>query len=291
MDQLLITVLSGVANGAVYGLVGLGLVIIFQSTDVMNFAMAAMATTASYVALSMVRRRAWRWRWRWSIAVVFASLFGLAVREVLIRPLGEGRLFAALVVTMGVAISTEHFVGRHWGEQPEAFPRLVDGTVSLGGSRIHTQDLLDHRRRRRRDGRRRAACSRVRRSARPCAQSPSPRRPPGCSASTPRRSPASRGPWASGSPPSAWSSTRPTSGLTPVVLAPVLFRAFAGILLGGLTSMTGAVVGGLVIGVLDNLAATYVSASFRDTFVFSVAVLVLLVRPQGMFGRQAFVRV
>ena len=53
MDQLLITVLSGVANGAVYGLVGLGLVIIFQSTDVMNFAMAAMATTASYLVLSM----------------------------------------------------------------------------------------------------------------------------------------------------------------------------------------------------------------------------------------------
>ncbi len=83
------------------------------------------------------------------LAVVFASLFGLAVREVLIRPLGEGRLFAALVVTMGVAIGTEHFVGRHWGEQPKAFPRLVDGNVSIGGLAGRHPGPVDHRRRRR----------------------------------------------------------------------------------------------------------------------------------------------
>ncbi len=47
----------------------------------------------------------------------------------------------------------------------------------------------------------------------------------------------------------------------------------------------------LIIGVLDNLAAAYISASFRDTFVFCVAVLVLLIRPQGIFGRQTFERV
>ena len=83
----------------------------------------------------------------------------------------------------------------------------------------------------------------------------------------------------------------PKTGLTPVVMAPALFRAFAGIFLGGLTSMTGAVVGGLIIGVLDNVAASYVSAGFRDTFVFSIAVVVLLVRPQGLFGRPTFERV
>ena len=71
----------------------------------------------------------------------------------------------------------------------------------------------------------------------------------------------------------------------------MLFRSFAAIFLGGLTSMYGAVIGGLPIGVLDNMAASYISASFRDTFVFSIAVLVLLVRPQGIFGRRTFARV
>jgi branched-chain amino acid transport system permease protein len=289
MDQLLITVLSGVANGAVYGLVGLGLVIIFQSTDVMNFAMAAMATTASYVALS-VYDAGIALAFALVIAVGFASVFGLVVREVLIRPLGDGRLFAALVVTMGVAISTEHFVGQQWGEQPKAFPRLVDGTVSLGGSRVQTQDLLI------------IAVAIVAMAGvaflftrtplgsamRAVAESSETAAVLGINSQK-----VARIAWALGVGLATLGVVlyAPNAGLTPVVLAPVLFRAFAGILLGGLTSMTGAVVGGLVIGVLDNLAATYVSASFRDTFVFSVAVLVLLVRPQGMFGRQAFVRV
>jgi branched-chain amino acid transport system permease protein len=289
MDQLLITVLSGVANGAVYGLVGLGLVIIFQSTDVMNFAMAAMATTASYVALSAYDAGI-ALALALVIAVGFASVFGVVVREVLIRPLGDGRLFAALVVTMGVAIGTEHFVGQHWGEQPKAFPRLVEGTVSLGGSRINTQDLVII-------GVALVAMAGVAflftrtplgSAMRAVAESAETAAVLGINAQK-----VARIAWALGVGLATLGVVlyAPKTGLTPVVLAPVLFRAFAGILLGGLTSMTGAVVGGLVIGVLDNLAATYVSASFRDTFVFSVAVLVLLVRPQGMFGRQAFVRV
>jgi branched-chain amino acid transport system permease protein len=55
--------------------------------------------------------------------------------------------------------------------------------------------------------------------------------------------------------------------------------------------MRGAVIGGLVIGVLDNWAASYVSASFRDTVVFAVAIAILLIRPQGLFGSQTFKRV
>lgn len=289
MDQFLITVLSGVANGAVYGLVGLGLVIIFQSTDVMNFAMAAMATMASYVALSLYGAGV-ALVLALGLAVVLASAFGVLTREVLIRPLGDGRLFAALVVTMGVAISTEHFVGRHWGEQPKAFPRLVEGTVAIGGSRLNYQDLLII-------GVAVVAMAAVaylfRRTPlgsamRAVAESSETAAVLGINSQK-----VARIAWALGVGLATLGVVlyAPNSGLTPVVLAPVLFRAFAGILLGGLTSMTGAVVGGLVIGVLDNLAATYVSASFRDTFVFSVAVLVLLARPQGMFGRQAFVRV
>jgi branched-chain amino acid transport system permease protein len=83
----------------------------------------------------------------------------------------------------------------------------------------------------------------------------------------------------------------PRAGLTPAVLSAPLFRAFAGIFLGGLNSMYGAVVGGLAIGVLENVAASYVSASFRDTFVFTFTILVLLVRPQGLFGTRTFQRV
>jgi branched-chain amino acid transport system permease protein len=74
------------------------------------------------------------------------------------------------------------------------------------------------------------------------------------------------------------------SSLNPNLTLSALFRGFAGVFLGGLTSMPGAVVGGLAIGVLDNLAGHYISASFRDTIVFAVIVLVLFIRPSGMLG-------
>lgn len=289
MDQLLITVIGGIANGAVYGLVGLGLVIIFRSTDVMNFAMAAMAAMAAYVALSL-NNAGLALILAIVVAAVFASFFGVVVREVLIRPLGEGRLFAALVVTMGFSIIVEHFISQTWGEQPKAFPRLIEGTITIGNSRLTVQDLLIIVV----AGVAMLGVTFLFRSTplgsamRAVAESADTAAVLGVNSQK-----VARIAWMLGLGLATIGVLlyAPKSGLTPVVLAPVLFRAFAGIFLGGLTSMVGAVVGGLIIGVLDNLAASYVSASFRDTFVFSIAILVLLIRPQGIFGKQTFERV
>ncbi len=66
----------------------------------------------------------------------------------------------------------------------------------------------------------------------------------------------------------------------------VLLKAFAGAILGGFNSLPGAVVGCLVIGVLENLFAAYVSTAFKDTFAFGIIIAVLMFRPQGLFTRQ-----
>jgi branched-chain amino acid transport system permease protein len=66
----------------------------------------------------------------------------------------------------------------------------------------------------------------------------------------------------------------------------VLLKAFAGAILGGFNSLPGAVVGCLVIGVVENLFAAYVSTAFRDTFAFGIIILVLMFRPQGLFTRR-----
>ena len=289
MDQFLITLIGGISDGAIYGLVGLGLVIIFRSTDVMNFAIATMALVATYVSLEL-HLQGLGLAVALLVGVLIASLMGVAVREVLIRPLGEGRLFAALVVTMGVSIILENLVLNVWGAEPRSFPALVGGSIRIGSWRLPDQRLLA------------IVVAAVATSAiaylftrtplgaamRAVAESSATARVLGIDAQKIARI--------------AWSLGlvlvsvgvmlyAPQTGLSPTAMEVVLFRAFAGIFLGGLTSMTGAVVGGLVIGVLDNMGALYVSASFRDTFVFTIAVLVLLVRPQGLFARPVFQRV
>ena len=74
------------------------------------------------------------------------------------------------------------------------------------------------------------------------------------------------------------------SALSPSLTLSALFRAFAGVFLSGPTSMSGAVIGGFVIGIVDNVAGRYISASFRDTIVFTVIVVVLFIRPSGVLG-------
>jgi branched-chain amino acid transport system permease protein len=71
----------------------------------------------------------------------------------------------------------------------------------------------------------------------------------------------------------------------------VLLKAFAGAILGGFNSLPGAVVGCLVIGVVENLFGAYVSTAFKDAFAFGVIVLVLMFRPAGLFTRTAGTKV
>ncbi len=289
MDQLFLVLVSGVASGAVYGLMGLGLVIIYRATDVVNFALASLATLGLYVAVTFQDS---------GVAVLVGVLAavaatvvaGLLIREVVIRPLGQGQLFAALVLMMGVALVVDTVVAEVWGTEPRSFPNLVDGTVRVGSAALPAQSLVT------------ILVAGVAmalvaylfgRTAhgsamRAVAESAESAQALGISAQR-----VGRMAWALGLGLGALAAClyAPRAGLTPAVLSAPLFRAFAGIFLGGLNSMYGAVVGGLMIGVLENAAASYVSASFRDTFVFTFTILVLLVRPQGLFGTRTFQRV
>ncbi|MFF0401295.1 branched-chain amino acid ABC transporter permease [Streptomyces sp. NPDC005248] len=289
MDQFLLVLVSGLASGAVYGLMGLGLVIIYRATDVVNFALASLATVGLYTALSL-HDRGLPLLLAAVVAIVVTAAVGLATRETVIRPLAQGDLLSALVMTMGLSLIAESVISTIWDDQPRLFPSLVEGSVSIGGSAIPTQSLLT------------IAVAAVAMglvaylfgrttigsAMRAVAESPDTAQILGLGSQR-----IARIAWALGLGLAALAAFlyAPRAGLMPTVLSAPLFRAFAGIFLGGLTSMYGAVIGGLTVGVLDNLAAGYVSAGYRDTFVFSFTILVLLIRPQGLFGVRTFQRV
>ncbi len=75
------------------------------------------------------------------------------------------------------------------------------------------------------------------------------------------------------------------ASLNPYVAHAPLFRAFAGVFLGGMTSMPGAVIGGFLIGILDTVVGNYLSANYRDTIVFAIIVMELFLRPAGLMGQ------
>ncbi|MFE4535411.1 branched-chain amino acid ABC transporter permease [Streptomyces scopuliridis] len=289
VDQFLLVLVSGLASGAVYGLMGLGLVIIFRATDVVNFALASLATVGLYAALTLYDR-GMPLLLTAVAAIVVTAATGLVARETVIRRLAQGELLSALVMTMGVSLIAESVISTIWDDQPRLFPSLVEGSVSLGDSAIPTQSLLT------------IAVAAVAMALvaylfgrttigsamRAVAESADTAQILGLGSQR-----IARIAWALGLGLAALAAFlyAPRAGLVPTVLSAPLFRAFAGIFLGGLTSMYGAVIGGLTVGVLDNLAASYVSAGYRDSFVFSFTILVLLIRPQGLFGVRTFQRV
>jgi branched-chain amino acid transport system permease protein len=289
VDQFLLILVSGLASGAVYGLMGLGLVIIYRATDVVNFALASLATVGLYAALAL-NERGLPLLLAAVAAIVTTAAVGLVAREAVIRPLAHGELLSALVMTMGVSLIAESATSTIWDDQPRLFPSLVEGSVSLGSAAVPAQSLLT------------IAVAAVAMALvaylfgrtsigtamRAVAESADTARILGLGSQR-----IARIAWALGLGLAALAAFlyAPRSGLVPTVLSAPLFRAFAGIFLGGLTSMYGAVIGGLTVGVLDNLAAGYVSAGYRDTFVFSFTILVLLIRPQGLFGVRTFQRV
>jgi len=83
----------------------------------------------------------------------------------------------------------------------------------------------------------------------------------------------------------------PTLFLSPSMMAGVLLFAFAAAVLGGLDSPGGAIVGGLTMGVVQNMAGTYIGSDIDITVAFIVIIAILLVRPRGIFGRKAIQRV
>jgi len=284
VNELPAVLVSGVVSGATYALLGLGIVIIFRSTDVVNFAIGDFGTFGVYVAFALLTRGL-PLLVAAIAAVGVAGLLGVATERAVVRPLGPGKTFAALVLTLALSLILVSLAGQLFGHQPEPFPALVPGHVAILGLVVAWQKIAT------------AALAvvamaviaffmrftRLGVAMRAAAEDHYAARVVGIN----------RGLVAA----IAWFIGCALAGLAALLLAPdatltvtlmvaPLFRAFAGVFLGGLESMIGAAVGGFAIGVLDDLAGRYVSASFRDTFVFAIIVLVLFLRPAGLLAAQ-----
>lgn len=284
INDLPAVVASGLASGSTYALLALGIVIIFRSTDTVNFAIGDTATLAVFVASSAIAAGL-PLIWALVLSVILAGLGGVATERFLIRPLGPGHrtLFVALVVTIGLGLVIHALIGAIWGHRPIVIAPIVPGTVTVVGIALTWNKIM-------------AAllaviamCSvawffrftAVGIAMRASAEDHFAARivgiRPGLIASL------------------AWFLGCGLAGIAAFFLAAdsslnanltlsPLFRAFAGVFLGGLTSMAGAAVGAFTIGVLDNIAGRYMSANYRDTIVFAIIVAVLFIRPAGFLG-------
>jgi len=278
---------SGLALGSLYGLMALGLVLILKSTDIANFAQGEMALVSTYVAFFIMSRYGANFWLALLAAMAFAVLLALIVERLTIRPiLGAGAL-AAVFMTFGLNITLNSFTALFFGPAEQRMPtpwpstplRLGDVVVSwtsVAALLVGFAGMLLLR----------AFFRYTAVGVQMRAVAESLTVPPLLGISVPRVFALS---WAIAGVFGVLAGVvlAQATDLDPLLMGAFILKAFTGPAIGGFVSFEGAFFGGLLLGALENLVAVYISTTLKDGIAFMIIILVLLIRPTGLFATAA----
>ena len=286
-------VIDGLSTGSIYAALALAIVLVNQSTGLINFAQGGMAVLAAYVAYTLTQVGV-PLILAILASVLFSFLFGAIVERFLMRRFEGGDPDTAVVVTIGLLTLITGFVGWIWSYNNLLFPSLFPlDTVTILGAVISVRSLgtifvivaimglLQLL----------FVGSKLGLALRAVAVNPQSAAFSGIAVG--RMLMVGWG-LAAGLGAVAGALVAPQLTLTPGMMDSALVYALAAVILGGLSSPIGVVIAAWLIGVLENLAAVYVPFIGHDMKIavpFILIFLVLLVRPQGLFGRKTVGRV
>ena len=289
MEGFLHQLLAGIASGGIYASVALALVMIFQATHHVNFAQGEMAMFSTYIALALIQAGLPYWV-AFAVTVAASFVIGAIIQRVLLTPLAGSPVLASVGVFIGLLLIFNSAAGWLFGYTLKQFPSPFDGPPVLGGfvtphdlgAFVVTMGVL-------------LAVwaffrfTKLGLAMRAAAYNPASSRLMGI-----RVGAMLALGWglAASIGAVAGMMVAPVVFLDPNMMAGVLLYAFAGALLGGITNPLGAVAGGFAIGIIENLAGTYlVGNELKLTLALVIIVGVLMVRPAGIFGRVVVSRV
>ena len=293
MGKFVQLVVDGLSTGSVYAALALAIVLVHQATGLINFAQGGMAVLSAYVVWWLTNQGV-PLIVAILVAIVFSVVFGALVERWLMRRFERGDPDTAVVVTIGLLTLITGFAGWLWTYNNQQFPSLFSlDTVSFLGVSVSVRSL---------------GTTAVIVVAMLLLQGLFVGTKLGLAlravAINPQSSAFSGLPvgrllmvgWGLAAALGAVAAVlvAPQLTLTPGMLDNALVYALAAVILGGLTSPIGVVVAAWIIGILENLAAVYVPFIGFDLKVavpFILIFVVLIVRPQGLFGRKTVVRV
>jgi len=282
LHQLLQQIFSGLAAGSIYASLALALVMIYRATDLINFAQGEMAMFSTYIAWTLVNAGLpFLAAFLLTLLVSFAG--GVAIERIVIRPVARAPVLATVVVTIALLLIFNALAGWIYTYTVQDFPSPFPDRPVLGAL-ITTRDLgviavtltmlilLFVFFRFTSTGLAMRAAAQNRESARLCGI------PVG-------RMLAIGWGLAAAIGATAGIMVAPILFLDPNMMGGVLLYAFTGALLGGITSPVGAVIGGLIVGVTENLVGTYlIPSQLKLTVALGLITLVLVFKPNGLFG-------
>jgi branched-chain amino acid transport system permease protein len=288
MDKVLQYSLTGLSAGSLYALVALGVVLIYRSTRVLNFAHGDVATLGTFVAFSLLSDK-----FSFPVALVLSLAAGAAVGiafyfVVLVKAQRRGaNLLGMVILTLGLSLIIQGLVVWKWGAEPVSLPFPISDTKTykLGAVVVSQLSLATM-----------AAGlagslllyllvqkTRLGLAMRATSENVMAAQTLGI----PTRMVLSV----------SWGVASALGVVAGIFLAPALLldpffmldpflKGFAAAVLGGLNSLPGAVLGALILGVAESLTGAYLTIQFKNTLAFIIIIVVLLIRPEGLLGKE-----
>ncbi|MBU2549794.1 MAG: branched-chain amino acid ABC transporter permease [Proteobacteria bacterium] len=276
---------SGMALGCVYALIALGFVLIFKATDVINFAQGEFMMLGAFVAFSLIHYAHLPFWLTVILTLVIMAAFGVLLDRTVMRFLVGEPTFSMVMFTMGLAVFFRSIAGMIWSTDTYTFPSpLQGGVIHLGTVAIAQGDIvvvfstallvlllfLFFR------------FTDVGIAMQATSQNQFAAYLMGINVERIFSL--------------VWALSAMVAAVAGILLAPILFlhkdmgfiglKAFPAAVLGGFGSIPGAIVGGLIIGISENLAGGFLPLWVKDVFAYLVLIAVLIVRPEGIFGIQ-----
>jgi branched-chain amino acid transport system permease protein len=289
MDLLLHQAISGLATGGIYASVALALVMIYQATHLVNFAQGEMAMFATYLAWTLMQAGVPYWG-AFFITIAVAFVGGIVLERVVVQPVENGPILSLVIVFIGLLVIFNSVAGWIYSYTIKPFPSPFPAAPGLQNKFLTAHEMgsalvtlivlllvfLFFR------------FTPLGLAMRAAAQNPASSRLVGV-----------RVGWmlalgwglASAIGAVAGIMVAPIVFLEPNMMGGILLYAFAGALLGGIDSPAGAVLGGFIVGVLENVVGVYLGTELKLTVALVIIVGVLVVRPSGLFGKVHVARV
>jgi branched-chain amino acid transport system permease protein len=275
---------NGIALGSVYALVALGLTLVYGVLKVPNFAHGALYTAGAYVAYMMLTRVGMPYLLAIVAAMAVVAVLGAAVQWVVFRPLEGKSPVHAMIAALGVLFFLEGTADVIWGPDFRQVPSPLDGVVSLGPINITEQRVLVIV----------AAIATmsalywllkktmVGMSIEAMAQDREGALLVGIDT---RRVALVTFALSGVLAAIAGSLIAPLVLVFPTMGAVIVLKAFVIVILGGMGSVPGAIVGGYLLALAETMAGTYVAFAFSELIAFAMLTVVLFVKPTGLFAK------
>jgi branched-chain amino acid transport system permease protein len=292
MELLINQILAGIATGAIYSCMALAIVMIFQAIDQLNFAQGEMAMFSTFLAWQMIQWGIPYWA-AFLVTLVFSFLGGVALERMLFRPLAKAPVLTQVAGFIALFTIINSLAGLTWDFTIKQFP------TPFGSSPLFNSQLISTHQ---------AAMigitmllvamlygffrfTRIGLAMRAAAVLPESARLVGI-----------RTDWMISL---GWGMATTIGAIAGMLIAPIVFLepnmmagvllyGFAAAVLGGLNSPLGAVIGGLLVGIIENLIGTYIPGvgnELKLPIALALIVAVLVVKPEGLFGRTVVQRV